>query len=393
MKTSLESFSKMLEDAAKIDIGPHRSKNFFEISRYPHYENVASSILAFYFDTNEEHGLGDLWLRSLIECYQNNAPDKDLDDVYSLSSFETVANGILREDVTPDRKRLDIIIPTHNDFVVAIENKIFSGVNNPFDLYSERINDQYEQSNKLEILLSLKTVTDASSKGIDKYGNEYDFINITYKDLLLCVQKNIGSYLSNANEKWLIYMNEFIKNINSLQEGNMEINKEWQSFLDENRTLISEYEKKMQDDQKAKSKLINNLKDKLLDRIGNEKSPTIPTVISVFGTQGSDTHTSLVIEIKRNKEETLIIEPYFINAGCEFKDFQHFGVLYLTAWVRQSKFREAGLDIIKNALTGKGITYTEREIKSKNWNWGKSIETDNFDFSKDVIKESVNKSL
>ena len=76
--------------------------------------------------------------------------------------------------------------------------------------------------------------------GVDSRGNKYHFVNITYKDLLKKVLGNVGSYISDADEKWLIYMNEFIKNIESLQEGTMKINKEWQEFLNDNNDLIIE---------------------------------------------------------------------------------------------------------------------------------------------------------
>ena len=171
------------------------------------------------------------------------------------------------------------------------------------------------------------------------------------------------------------------------------MNKEWQSFLDENRTLISEYEKKMQDDQKAKSDLINKLKTKLQERIDNEKS-SIKTELETYSLQGSASHSSLVINIFVDKNIELVIEPYFINASCKLEDFQHFGVLYLAIWVRQSrqnKCREEGLDIIKKALSRKSISYKERDIKG--WGWGKSIETDQFDFSKDVKEQDVEDAI
>ena len=67
----------LLEKASLISDEPRRQKNYFEVAGFPHYENVASSILAFFFDTNEEHGLRDLWIRSLMECYQLKSNDDE----------------------------------------------------------------------------------------------------------------------------------------------------------------------------------------------------------------------------------------------------------------------------------------------------------------------------
>lgn len=41
-----------------------KPKTFLGISKQPHYENVLSNIYAFYFNTNEEHGMKDLFLKS-----------------------------------------------------------------------------------------------------------------------------------------------------------------------------------------------------------------------------------------------------------------------------------------------------------------------------------------
>ena len=46
------------------------SENYFSVSGYPHYENVASNILQFFFDSRAGHGMKDLWLSALLECYK-----------------------------------------------------------------------------------------------------------------------------------------------------------------------------------------------------------------------------------------------------------------------------------------------------------------------------------
>ncbi len=67
-----EKLSVALKKATDIEIKT-RVKTFFDVSGFPHYENVISNILAFFFDVNEEHGLKDLWLKSLFECYNIKA--------------------------------------------------------------------------------------------------------------------------------------------------------------------------------------------------------------------------------------------------------------------------------------------------------------------------------
>ena len=67
-----EKISAALNKTADIKI-KSRVKTFFDVAGFPHYENVLSNILAFFFYTNEEHNLKDLWIKSLFECYNMRA--------------------------------------------------------------------------------------------------------------------------------------------------------------------------------------------------------------------------------------------------------------------------------------------------------------------------------
>jgi PD-(D/E)XK nuclease superfamily len=44
-----------------------KPKTLLEIARFPHSELAHSNILAFFLDPNEEHGLGDTFLNSLLK--------------------------------------------------------------------------------------------------------------------------------------------------------------------------------------------------------------------------------------------------------------------------------------------------------------------------------------
>ena len=63
-------FCKLLNDALKYKVEYNEKPlNYFSVSGYPHYENVVSNILSFFFDPEKEHDFGDLWIKSLFECY------------------------------------------------------------------------------------------------------------------------------------------------------------------------------------------------------------------------------------------------------------------------------------------------------------------------------------
>ncbi|MGL4347252.1 MAG: PD-(D/E)XK nuclease family protein [Chitinophagaceae bacterium] len=113
----LNKFSRI----PKKDIIP---PTYLEIAGQPHYENVCSNILQFYFNTNEQHKLKDLLLKSLLSC---------LDDKYKDYSFDSI--HIEREHSTDNKKRIDLVVASCQDLVVVIENKIKHRVANDLKNY------------------------------------------------------------------------------------------------------------------------------------------------------------------------------------------------------------------------------------------------------------------
>lgn len=50
-------YKEMLNSLKRIDTEKNKTtKTFMEVSGYPHFENVASNILSFFFTSDEEHG-------------------------------------------------------------------------------------------------------------------------------------------------------------------------------------------------------------------------------------------------------------------------------------------------------------------------------------------------
>lgn len=62
-ESNLANYKDLLTEFKRLPPSP-REFTFMQVAGYPHYENVCSNILAFYLDPQEEHGLGDLVLRS-----------------------------------------------------------------------------------------------------------------------------------------------------------------------------------------------------------------------------------------------------------------------------------------------------------------------------------------
>ena len=89
---------------------PQISMSIFNIAGYPRYENVSSNILAFYFDPNNEHGLGELLYFCLMDLtYPNEA-----------RPYKAQGIRVQREVSTNKGKRIDILIRTDSE-IIAIE--------------------------------------------------------------------------------------------------------------------------------------------------------------------------------------------------------------------------------------------------------------------------------
>lgn len=188
-------FNKLIDDFSKIHTQLKNEPTFLEISGYPHYENVCSNILAFFLDPKNEHGLSDLLLRSIMECAGMNYVER-------LSNVEVV-----REDPAGPG-RIDLVIKS-DSHVIAIENKIYHRTDrNPFDEYIKKI--EYLPGEQIKIFILL---------GLDKKEPKGKFKPITYPQVFTKVRINLGEYIVDANNKYLVFFLEFIKSIENLIRG------------------------------------------------------------------------------------------------------------------------------------------------------------------------------
>ena len=74
------------------------AKTVLEVSDFPHSEIAISNILAFFLDPNEEHGLADLVLKSLLETVR---PDLANGLLISLAQLAFRAAHARRKPVRP----------------------------------------------------------------------------------------------------------------------------------------------------------------------------------------------------------------------------------------------------------------------------------------------------
>jgi hypothetical protein len=164
-----------------------------EVSGYPHYENVASNVLAFYFQPKEEHGLGDLMLSAFVAAAGKG-------------QFGGAESAVVRrEKSTKAGGRLDLLIDA-GGFVIGIENKIFHSPNNDFADYRDLIEcTGSPESVRIRAVLSPKPIRNHESM------TSAQFVSVTYTQLWDCVRERIGRYVQTAHPKWLNYLFDFME--------------------------------------------------------------------------------------------------------------------------------------------------------------------------------------
>lgn len=223
-KMNLNELKKLLNEASNISKKiPMKEKTFMDISGYPHYENVSSNILAFYFNPAEEHKLNAIVIGALLKVIKN----KNINLVQNENIKEL---NVYREYTTIKGNRLDLVLQ-NEELVIGIENKIDATVYNDLNDYANTLNKI--SKNSIKVLLSLNPN--------DEIVKNTEFINITYQEFFKQLKIDLNS-VPDKNNKWYIYLEEFIKNLENF-EGELEMEEEIINWLQINKKEIEELNK------------------------------------------------------------------------------------------------------------------------------------------------------
>jgi hypothetical protein len=195
-----------------------RSRTFMEVSGYPHYENVFSNILRFYFDPTAEHRLGDL----LLSAFLRMAGVADLPSLADVS--------VKTREGTDGGNSIDLVIDSPA-FTIGIENKIFHWLANDLEDYAWFFDRRGDKTRLvIKAVLGLHPIQDkAALKG--------GFVSYTYAQLWKQVRAGLGLHISQADPKWVSYLVDLMETTTALAGQDMQLNKAEQFFI-ENHELI-----------------------------------------------------------------------------------------------------------------------------------------------------------
>ena len=199
-------FVNFLDEFQRLPARTERLPTLMEVAGCAHKENVCSNILAFFFDPEGPHGLGTLFLDAIMRIDGTQNQEGTIGSNVSVEREVTTAAG----------NRIDILIQS-DSHAILIENKIFAGIDNPFDEYSAYLDSlQPTGRHKHKFLLTLTPISESTERDIAAHG----FRNITHGRFMNEIRGLLGRYIApRVDTHYLPFMLDLLNTLDHLQEG------------------------------------------------------------------------------------------------------------------------------------------------------------------------------
>lgn len=215
-KLLLEDDFMSIQGLAKQEV------NLMSILKVAHKELQHSNLLAWLFNPNETHGLGDYFLKEFIKLYfrENNYQDL-VSGESKLSVFEFVEFNFDDLVILRERGNIDILVLSKsNELCIVIENKIYASEGKgQLRKYRKYIEENYPNyTYKLFIYLSL------FEQEITEKEKEY-YIRITYNHVKSIISKLINDQNISIAKNTNFILNQYLQTLLTLMKENDEIEK------------------------------------------------------------------------------------------------------------------------------------------------------------------------
>lgn len=230
-------FDSLLKKFEKIPPAKKKAdETLFEICGFPHYENVISNVLAFFFDDRNDHNLNGLLAKSLIEA--SGIPDSNIDlQLQAEREVRTDSGGFI-----------DLLL-SNDSICIVLENKIWAPLDNDLADYMKYAKKR-SSGKTIGIVLSLKRLDTRNS----------DFTNVIYSEFINKIRANLGSFIGKQYNQYLFWLIDLINNLENLHEGGIPMNSEFISFVRQNRDGVQHFGeelKRFHDDLRKSVKRVN----------------------------------------------------------------------------------------------------------------------------------------
>jgi len=221
-----EEFSSLLEKFSELNFGDGKSPTLLEIFGNRDRETLWSRYLTFFLNPNNEHGLKDFVLKSFLKVC-------GIKTEYKIENVKVFA----------EYQYIDIMIHLDN-CVIGIENKVNAELYNDLHVYKDRLKDFADRNGISKENVKLVVL---SKYKIPKLGlmDESDLAKIlsflTYDFFVIELKSQFFSYFKAANTKYLIFLLDFIENIEkSISMPTIITNPENLKFFKDNYNKINE---------------------------------------------------------------------------------------------------------------------------------------------------------
>lgn len=189
---SSEELLTLLDKLKGVTLKP-KEKTIFSIGGRGHYENPVSDVLAFFLDPNEEHELGSLVAQAMLGCAGITASPHSIQAIH-------------REYSTDEQARLDLVL-VGDDWLLAIENKVYHTANNPFEHYEEYLKKAFPKQKEQVSLILLSPKNDKAQ----------GWQSVSFTDLVQAIQANMAEkVLELPFNKWHFFLRDFLANLKTL---------------------------------------------------------------------------------------------------------------------------------------------------------------------------------
>lgn len=225
-ESRLEKFKELLNTFNELPPKPVYEPTYLELCSYPRhrFEEICSRLLRFFMDKNGPHGVGSLFIDSLIEIYRSKF---ESDAIFGKSNTLIAETEVK----TTNDNRIDLVI-TSDDFVICVENKIWAQRDNPFDDYFNYIESIKGDRNAFYIILSM-------GGSEDPEGSKKQFKVIFYSEFIEKIKEKIGMYLINCNRKYLSVLTDWFQYLENKGGLMSNFSEEERAFFQKNDDKIS----------------------------------------------------------------------------------------------------------------------------------------------------------
>ncbi len=230
--------------------------NLMDILDVSKKELQHSNFLAWFFNPNETHNLGDYALKEFIKIYYKENEFQDLGNDARLSVFDFVFLDFDDLEIRREYKNIDLLfLSRKNEFCITIENKIYAKEGKEqLQKYRKIIDGEYPNYKRIYIFLSLQDqeITESEQKF---------YVQLNYEHIIKLLEQIISSQRLKIAVKTKFVFEQYLQTLKSMLNKNEEIEKVAQQLYKKYKSAFDLVYKYTSNDNEIATKLKQLIED------------------------------------------------------------------------------------------------------------------------------------